>query len=444
MYPLCEALGRLADTKALIIEQGALTKVPDLFRSLFGPSKGIVVSGSHTYGVAGEALQTIMRSEGIPMEEPFVFGPDFCADRQFSDFLASYLKTTQAIPLAVGAGAISDVVKFAASTIGRKFIMVSTASSTDGDTSAGVSLTYEGNKTSLEAHAPYAMVADTLITAKAPVKMSSAGYADLLAKFTAGGDWIIADALGEDRIIPETFDMLYPHLPEWTSNPEGIISGDLETARRLAEGLAVSGFSMQTAHSSRPASGLEHQFSHYWEMSGLLCDGRPVSHGFKVAIGVLVSTALMELLINEDFTGLDVEVTARGWKGLDARLSDARRLFSGNDALIFRALYESGEKYIDTEDLERELRRLKRVWPATKERLRAQILPFGTIKSMLRRAGAPYEPETIGVSREELRQAFIRMPYMRKRFTCIDLIERAGLMEKADRSLFGKGGPWEI
>ena len=49
----------------------------------------------------------------------------------------------------------------------------------------------------------------------------------------------------------------------------------------------------------------------------------------------------------------------------------------------------------------------------------------------------------IGVSREKLRKTFRAIPFMRDRFTCIDLIYRAGLMVEVEAYLFGKGGIYE-
>ena len=66
------------------------------------------------------------------------------------------------------------------------------------------------------------------------------------------------------------------------------------------------------------------------------------------------------------------------------------------------------------------------------------------LKENLHLVGAPYEPEMIGVSRERLRTTLGYIPYMRSRFTNIDVIFRCGLLPALDEKLFGKGGIWEI
>ena len=54
------------------------------------------------------------------------------------------------------------------------------------------------------------------------------------------------------------------------------------------------------------------------------------------------------------------------------------------------------------------------------------------------------EPEHIGVSRAKFRASFEKIPYMRSRFTVIDIAFRCGWMEEWLDKLFGKGGIWEI
>lgn len=65
-----------------------------------------------------------------------------------------------------------------------------------------------------------------------------------------------------------------------------------------------------------PASGTDHQFSHYWDMEGLCHNGKHVSHGFKVSIGTLVSTACMEYLVSKDFTSMDIDKAVAQWPAL--------------------------------------------------------------------------------------------------------------------------------
>ena len=63
---------------------------------------------------------------------------------------------------------------------------------------------------------------------------------------------------------------------------------------------------------------------------------------------------------------------------------------------------------------------------------------------MLRAAGAPVEPEEIGISRARLRESFGQAYFLRRRFTVLDMAARCGLLEPALSQLFGPDGPWPI
>ena len=189
----------------------------------------------------------------------------------------------------------------------------------------------------------------------------------------------------------------------------------------------MSGFAMQTIQSSRPASGTEHQFSHCWDMEDLCFNGKHVSHGFKVGIGTLASTASIEYLLQQDIENLDIDSCTDAWKSWEEQEKEIREVFEGMPGHTARGLKEAHDKYVSKEELRRQLESLKRAWPTLKEDIRKQIIPFAQVKENLRLVGAPYEPEHIGVTRERLRKTFSYIPYMRSRFANIDIIYRFGL-----------------
>ena len=71
-------------------------------------------------------------------------------------------------------------------------------------------------------------------------------------------------------------------------------------------------------------------------------------------------------------------------------------------------------------------------------------MSFDEVFENLKMAGAPYTPEMIGLTNKDLKTTFRALPYMRNRYTIIDLIYRCGLMEKAEEALFGKDGRWSV
>ena len=320
---------------------------------------------------------------------------------------------------------------------------VGTAASMDGFTAYGASISKDGNKQTFDCPAPLGFVMDSAIAAVAPKELAASGYADLIAKIPAGADWMIADVVGSEKVDQFSWDLVQDGLKEALSDPAAVFAGNVEKTQALADGLLMSGFAMQAIQSSRPASGTEHQFSHCWDMEDLCYGGKHVSHGFKVGIGTLISTAELEFLLEKDFEKVDVEACVQAWKSWDEMEAEIHEVLAGKPGHIARALVEAKGKYVDKDGLRAQIEALKTAWPTLKYKIREQIMPFEQVRENLRLVGAPYEPEMIGVSRERFRKTVSFIPYMRSRFTNIDVIYRLGWMDEFLERMFGEGGVWD-
>lgn len=439
------ALQRARDTKALEFGEGAMERLPKMLEALFPGKKVVIVADDNTYNAAGRKVCGILDAAGTQMEDSFIFkDPDLYAEWSYLQLLEAYLKERDAVPVAVGSGVINDLTKLASHHLGRRYVIVGTAASMDGYTAYGASITYEGNKQTFDCPAPLGVVFDPAVAAKAPAGMSASGYADLLAKVPAGADWIISDAVGSEAIDDFAFGLVQKNLRKALSDPAAVADGDVEATGMLADGLIMSGFAMQAISSSRPASGTDHQFSHFWDMEGLCYNGRHVSHGFKVGIGTMVSTACLEFLISKDLTRLDIDACVAAWPTWEAQEAYIRKIFEGKPGHLARGLAESRAKYCGPEGIRCQLNAIVAVWPELRERIREQIIPFDDVKEMLRLVGAPSRPEEIGVSKARLRDTFKCIPFMRNRYTGIDLIYRAGLLDEVTEHIFGRGGRFEV
>ena len=439
------ALQRARDTKALEFGEGAMERLPKMLEALFPGKKVVIVADDNTYNAAGRKVCGILDAAGTQMEDSFIFkDPELYAEWSYLQQLEAYLKERDAVPVAVGSGVINDLTKLASHHLGRRYVIVGTAASMDGYTAYGASITYEGNKQTFDCPAPLGVVFDPAVAAKAPAGMSASGYADLLAKVPAGADWIISDAVGSEAIDDFAFGLVQKNLRKALSDPAAVADGDVEATGMLADGLIMSGFAMQAISSSRPASGTDHQFSHFWDMEGLCYNGRHVSHGFKVGIGTMVSTACLEFLISKDLTRLDIDACVAAWPTWEAQEAYIRKMFEGKPGHLARGLAESRAKYCGPEEIRCQLNAIVAVWPELRERIREQIIPFDDVKEMLRLVGAPSRPEEIGVSKARLRDTFKCIPFMRNRYTGIDLIYRAGLLDEVTEQIFGRGGRFEV
>jgi glycerol-1-phosphate dehydrogenase [NAD(P)+] len=375
-------------------------------------------------------VQAALEQAGIRAIRPFVFDdPDLYAEHTFVERLQSWLAEHDAVPIAVGSGTINDLTKLAAHRTGRQYLAVATAASMDGYTAFGASITFQGSKQTFDCPAPRAVLADLGVIAAAPPTMTAAGYADLLAKVTAGADWIVADALGIEPIDPTAWELVQTPLMESLSDPVGVRRGDIDAIRRLTEGLMMGGFAMQWTKTSRPASGAEHQFSHLWDMQHHTHDGATVSHGFKVAIGTLAVSRLYERLLRMPLETLDVERAVAAWPTA-AQTEDEIRTHLGDGELADKARMEMKAKAIGSAELRDRLMRVRQVWPELRERLRKHLPPTARLEEMLSTAGAPTASEQIGITLERLRISHRQAYLIRRRFTVLDLAAQVGMFEQ--------------
>ncbi|MFA7494060.1 MAG: sn-glycerol-1-phosphate dehydrogenase [Proteiniphilum sp.] len=436
---------RVADeTKALTIGNGVLSQLPQLFKEQFPGKAAIIVADTNTYRVAGREVGRLLQEAGIKQEKNYIFtNENLHAAYEFVEELVNVLKSNNAIPIAVGSGTINDLTKLASYETNRRYICVATAASMDGYTAFGASITYEGAKQTFNCPAPQACLADVTIIANAPSEMTASGYADLFAKITAGADWILSDALGVEKIDRQSWNIVQGGLHDALADPKGVKEGDLFAVEKLIEGLMLGGFAMQAHKTSRPASGAEHQFSHLWNMEHHTNHGASVSHGFQVAIGTMAITALYELFLDTPIQELDIEACCQAWPTLEELEEDARERFRDTDFPEI-GVVETKAKYISKEELSGQLQILKENWSEIRAKLKAQLLPYAEVKQRLLLVGAPVNPEDIGVSRDYLKQTFVRAQYIRRRFTILDVSVRTNLLDKWLEQLFGKGGRWEI
>ncbi|MGH9655225.1 MAG: sn-glycerol-1-phosphate dehydrogenase, partial [Bryobacteraceae bacterium] len=193
--------------------------------------------------------------------------------------------------------------------------------------------------------------------------------------------------------------------------------------------------------SSRPASGADHQFSHLWDMQHHTHNGVPPSHGFKVGIGSLASIAMYDEILRRDLLNLDIDAAAERWPS-PAQMEVRIATVLGTGELGAKAMEETRAKYVSRDRLRSQLRTLRTAWPALSAALGKHLLPFAEARDMLSAAGCPCEPEQIGISRSRLRESYEQAWYIRRRYTILDFVQRAGIAGSVLETLFSPSGPW--
>lgn len=437
------ALASATDTRAIEIGRGILDKTGAVFKEQTGARLGIVVADETTYGIAGKQVEQALRTAGIELAEPLIFPaqPPLYAGYENVTVIRERLEATGATACSVGSGTLSDLTKLASGELGRLYVHVCTAASMDGYSAFGASIAKDGFKITRNCPAPVGIIADLDVMATAPQRMLANGYGDIMEKFPGGADWIIADALGVEPIEPHAWDLVQSPLKEAMGDPAALRDGDPEVFERFVEIVMLSGLAIQAHQTSRPGSGVGHNFSHQWEMEGYGLDWPlPLSHGAKVGLGTVAIAAVYDAIIDFDFA-VDVDAVVASWPSREENQEYARSLQT-IPAIAEAAAAQADGKYVPREQLPQRIADIERVWPEIRGRLRAQVPTAPRIRDMLREVGAVYHPLQVGISLEKLHATYFQAQTIRSRYAVLDVLNETGLLRQVVDSLFAPGGYW--
>lgn len=440
-----QALKTATETKDIVFGTDVLDKTGELFARMFPGARVLVVADGNTFAAAGEAVVASLKAAGIEFaEEPYVFPgtPTLYAGYENVEKLREHIRPLEnTVVCSIASGTLNDIAKLASGELGRKYMNVCTAPSVDGYAAFGASISKDGFKITRSCPAPTALVADLRVIAAAPQRLIATGYGDLIEKIPAGADWILADELGIEPIDDYVWSLVQGPLRGALADPERIGAGDAEAITGLAEGNIMSGLAMQAAQSSRPASGAGHQFSHVWEMEGHGLDWEPpLSHGMKVGVGTVASCAIWEEALKIDMDALDVDAivaAAKTDKEIEAKV---RGLLIPR--IADEAVKHSIEKNLQGDELRARIAAIREAWPRIVARVKDQLITADEAVDRLKKVGAPYHPEMIGIDMARFRETHIKAQTIRNRYTVLDLLTDLGMLDEVVERLFSEDGYW--
>lgn len=271
--------------RRILIGHGVIKSLGDLCLELNLTDRLVVVAGDQTLEVAGRDALNSLSSSGLDCDLVVVEEPD----ASWVDALAK--KAGEVRPSAfigVGGGSIIDVAKLAAYRAGVDFISVPTSASHDGIASPRASVKGLGVCGSVPARTPIAIVADTHVIKRAPRRLLVSGCGDVVAKFTAVRDWLLAHRLKGEYYGEYAASLARMSAQLVVKNVVELANMDEEGVRVLLEALVSCGVAMCIAGSSRPCSGSEHQFSHALDVVA----SRPALHGEQCGVGTIMMAYL--------------------------------------------------------------------------------------------------------------------------------------------------------
>lgn len=403
---------------------------PDAARQLrrFARAQGwascLLVTDENCYRAGGDEVVAALIAAGVRVREQRFGSEPFEGTDVLGDEVARAAAGADAL-VAVGAGTVCDLAKYAGNALGRPVVVYATAASMNGYTSGITALRVRGLKRTLPCASPIAVFADPEHIASAPQRMTAAGVADFLSKCSSSADWRASHLLLDVPFDPRAREFVEGVQERLIASAPRIARGEPEAVMLVLEALLLSGFSMVIAGSSAPASGGEHLISHYLDMRAALRGTPHDLHGAQVGVATVHCLGLWERILALAPDAIDVEALVaaqppeeqvRAWITEDwgpevgaqvQRQWDAKRM----DASALRAF----------------LSRVRAHLPRLRRELAQDLLPASTVAEVIRQCGGPVTPEELRAPAEDYQRALTRARYLRDRFTVLDLAQDLAL-----------------
>ena len=386
--------------------------------------KLFLVADANTYDAQGHAVEKALRAADLDLKQIVFTNKEVIADAAhvFDVLIAAGAEPRTYI--AVGSGTLTDITRFASHRTRSQFISVPTAPSVDGFASIGAPLIVHGVKVTVICQAPLAIFADSNTLCHAPQSMIAAGFADMLGKLTSVADWRIGRLLWDEpydeAIARRTLDAVQICI----DNADGIGAGEPAGIARLLDALLESGYCMLDFGSSRPASGAEHHYSHYWEMM-LLREGRPaILHGAKVGVATVMVAEIYDRVRQLSRAQVSDLLEAAVWP---ARAVEVAQIEAAYGDLAGDVIAEH-KAFLDLSPAEADAlkRKILAHWDEI-QAIAAQVPPAAVVADLLCRVGGPATAAELGFDENERALAAANGHYLRNRFTVRKLVKVLGL-----------------
>lgn len=406
--------------------KGALAKLPEVI-SRYDGKKAFVVADKNTFKAAGESACATLENGGIAYTK-YIFDCDALEPNETAvgSVMMHFDKACDII-VGVGSGVINDICKILANLTERKYIIVATAPSMDGYASATSSVTRDGLKISLASKCAEVIIGDTDILKDAPLRMLKSGLGDMLAKYVSICEWRIAHLVTGEYYCEAIAALIRSALKKCVDNAGGLLQREEAAVQAVFEGLVLGGVAMNFAGLSRPASGVEHYFSHVWDMRGEAFKTPVDFHGIQCAIGTLMSVRLYEkikkLTPNREKALRYVQSFDYGaWK-------ETLYSYLGNAANAMVALEEKEQKYSAEKHKDR-FEIISANWEKILEIIKEELPESAEIEALLDKIEAPKAPGEIGIDEKETPLAFQATKDIRDKYVLSRLAWDLGVLEE--------------
>lgn len=414
------------DLKIALIGSGVVQKIAEVVRKL-NCRKPFIVYDLNTYDAAGKIVEDVLEKNGIEISR-MCFNTRarlMPAEWELGSIIMHFDPSCDLI-LGVGGGVINDLCKIIGKAVRLPTAIVATAPSMDGFASNSGAMEVNNIKTTLYTPVPSAVICDTDILCEAPLRMIWAGIGDMAAKFVSIFDWRISHLVNGEYYCQAIADIMRKARNAAAENMEKALQRDKEAIAAIVEGLVLAGIAMSFSGVSRPASGLEHCFSHIWEMMALERGCSYDLHGIQVGVGTsLASYALSAwrkwLSDSENTKNADLSFDRQAWE------DNVRRVFGNSAGELIASANKSGRN-----DPRARRKRAETIIENREEILKIMDEELASLEEIIvkmKTLGIPTMPSQIGISDTDALDAFVCSRDIRDRYLSTSMMWDAGALQ---------------
>lgn len=415
--------------KDLRIGSGVMKEIPDVLGKI-GAKKPFVICDNHTWQAAAEQVTHILTDAGMEYSLYRFEEEDLDPDEHALGCLAMNFDATCDIIMAVGSGVINDLSKCLGYVAHMQTMVVGTAPSMDGYASNSSSMLVAGVKSTLYNKCPVAVIADIDVMANAPMRMLKSGFGDVIAKYVSICEWRISHLVIGEAYCEGIASIVRRSVAKMVSCADKLTERDPQTVEAVVEGLILTGIAMSFAGSSRPASGLEHYFSHIWDMMCLERNITPDLHGIQCGVGTVLTIRLYQWIKT---IVPDKEKALESVRNFDVQAWEkhVRKVFGKIAPNVF-AIEEKAHK----NSPEKHAKRLEIIlanWDTILQIIEEELPDVDKFEKIMRSAEMPMLPRDLSFacSAQDVKDALLAARDIRDKYLSCTLLWDLGLLDEA-------------
>lgn len=415
----------------VVIGKGVLARLPE-FIAKYGAKKPFILADCSTYKAAGEQVAELLERHNIAHAK-YVFPHEHPEpDEQAVGSAVMHFDPACDLIIGVGSGVINDIGKILSSVTGKRYVIVGTAPSMDGYASATSSMSRDGLKVSLPSRCADVIIGDTDILKNAPEHMLKSGLGDMLAKYVSIAEWRIAHLITGEYYCERVAQLIRTAVKKCVDNAAGLLRRDEAAVEAVFEGLVIGGVAMAYAGVSRPASGVEHYFSHVWDMRGLEFGTQVDLHGVQCAMATLKAVELYEAVkqVKPDKEKAFAAVAAFDLEDWNAQL----RSFLGNSGETMIAQEQKERKY-DKSTHPARFETIAENWQNILAILDEELPTAAELGRVMDTIGISKDLNTLGVDRECAKLTFKATKDIRDKYVLSRLAWDLGILDELSERL---------